>query len=86
MPGTVEGGRKAAETNKKRYGEGFYKKIGFAGGKKSRNGGFKASPELASLAGQMGGLLSRKNGRDISPEAIIEAEKIRQKIEELKNK
>ena len=84
MPGTAEGGRKAAETNKKRYGEGFYKKIGFAGGKKSRNGGFAANPELASLAGQMGGLLSRKNGRDISPEAVAEAEKIRETIKKQK--
>ncbi|MCC7288814.1 hypothetical protein IT414_00235 [bacterium] len=61
MPGTVEGGRKAAATNKARYGEAFYVKIGAAGGKKSRNGGFAANPELARIAGRKGGQASRKN-------------------------
>lgn len=60
MAGTVEGGRRAALTNKKRYGKEFYVKIGTAGGKKSRGGGFAANPELAREAGRKGGKASRK--------------------------
>jgi len=60
MPGTAEGGKKAAATNKARYGREFYVKIGAAGGKKSRNGGFAANPELARIAGAKGGRASRK--------------------------
>ena len=33
MPGTIEGGRKAAATNKKKYGKEFYANIGRKGGK-----------------------------------------------------
>ncbi len=61
MPGTVRGGQKAAETNKKRYGSAFYVRIGAMGGKKSTGGGFAANPELAREAGRKGGLKSRKN-------------------------
>ncbi|MEI7819156.1 MAG: KGG domain-containing protein [bacterium] len=60
MPGTVKGGVKAAETNKKRYGKSFYVRIGALGGKKSTGGGFAANPELAREAGRKGGLKSRK--------------------------
>lgn len=60
MPGTITGGKKAAETNKKVYGEDFYKKIGAEGGKKSRNGGFAAAtPEQVREWGRRGGLNSR---------------------------
>lgn len=61
MSGTIEGGRKAALTNKERYGAGFYKKIGATGGKNSRGGGFAANRELAREAGRKGGSISRKN-------------------------
>ena len=60
MPGTRNGGLKAAATNKARYGKEFYVKIGQSGGRKSRNGGFAANPELARIAGAKGGRASRK--------------------------
>jgi general stress protein YciG len=60
MPGTREGGLKAASTNKKRYGKEFYTRIGAVGGKKSRGGGFAANPELARSAGAKGGRASRR--------------------------
>ena len=60
MPGTVEGGKKAAQTNKKLYGREFYVKIGAKGGQMSSNGGFAANPELARIAGRKGGQASRK--------------------------
>jgi general stress protein YciG len=60
MPGTRQGGEKAAQTNKKRYGKEFYVRIGALGGKISRGGGFAANPELAREAGRKGGLKSRK--------------------------
>lgn len=60
MAGTIRGGQKAAQTNKERYGNEFYVKIGSAGGKKSRGGGFAANPNLAREAGRKGGKASRK--------------------------
>lgn len=58
MSGNKMGGKKAASTNKLRHGEGFYKKIGAAGGRKSTGGGFAASHERASWAGRIGGMNS----------------------------
>lgn len=42
MAGTIEGGQKAAATNKKRYGEGFYVDIGAKGGKNGKTCGILA--------------------------------------------
>jgi general stress protein YciG len=58
MPGTIEGGKKAAETNKKRDPD-FYRKIGAKGGQKGTTGGFAANRLLASIAGRKGGRKSR---------------------------
>lgn len=60
MPGTSCGGLRAAETNKKKYGEDFYKKIGAIGGKKSCIKGFAKNHELAVLAGRKGGKISKR--------------------------
>ena len=60
MAGTVEGSRKAAETNKKLYGEGFFRRIGSKGGKNGHTGGFASNPELARKAGAKGGRASRR--------------------------
>ena len=60
MPGTKLGGKRAAETNKKRHGKDFYAKIGATGGKKGRTGGFYANRELARIAGAKGGRISRR--------------------------
>lgn len=59
MAGTVEGGKRAAETNLKNDPD-FYRKIGAIGGKKGRTGGFAANRKLASIAGRKGGLISRR--------------------------
>ena len=58
--GTIEGGRKAAATNKMRYGVEFYRTIGKMGGVKSRGGGFAYNRDLAREAGRVGGLLSKR--------------------------
>lgn len=60
MPGTIEGGRKAAITNKARHGAGFYKRIGAKGGAAGNTGGFAANRELARIAGAKGGRISRR--------------------------
>lgn len=60
MSGTREGGKKAGETNRKKYGENFYKEIGAKGGAKGRTGGFYGKPELAREAGRKGGTISRR--------------------------
>jgi general stress protein YciG len=64
MAGTVEGGKKAAATNKERHGEDFYSGIGEDGGRKSRGGGFAKNPELAREAGRKGGLRSKRKKLD----------------------
>jgi general stress protein YciG len=60
MAGTREGGRKAAKTNKAKYGVAFYSTIGKKGGQTSRNGGFAANRELARIAGAKGGKISKR--------------------------
>lgn len=71
MSGTVEGGKWAAKTNKWKYGEDFYARIGSKGGKASGTGGFydrrpwyqKAmhpKNPAAVEAGRKGGKISRK--------------------------
>lgn len=60
MPGTKAGGQNAAATNKAKYGEDFYRRIGAIGGKKGKTGGFYANRELARTAGRKGGLVSKR--------------------------
>lgn len=71
MGGTVLGGRKAAETIKRIYGEDHYKKLGHIGGSKSRGGGFHKDilcfcnwvdePHmLRQCAGSKGGKISKR--------------------------
>lgn len=60
MAGTKTGGKKAAQTNKERYGENFYKEIGAIGGQRGRTGGFFANRELARIAGAKGGRISKR--------------------------
>lgn len=59
MSGTKVSGKKAAATNKRKYGEDFYIKIGALGGKASNTGGF-TNRELARRAGRIGGRISRR--------------------------
>lgn len=68
MSGTLDGGRRASETNKKKYGEDWYKRIGAVGGRASTTGGFAANPELARIAGAKGGKKS-KRGPNITDRA-----------------
>ena len=60
MAGTKAGGRKAASTNKTKYGKDFYAEIGRKGGKNGHTGGFASNPDLAKIAGRKGGLKSRR--------------------------
>lgn len=60
MPGTKEGGVRAANTNKAKYGDDFYQKIGKRGGAKGTTGGFYNNHELAVRAGKIGGTKSRR--------------------------
>jgi uncharacterized protein len=60
MAGNSAGGKAAAATNKAKYGEDFYGRIGAKGGRKSTTGGFFANRELARIAGAKGGKISRR--------------------------
>jgi general stress protein YciG len=65
MAGTKAGGKKAAATNKKKYGKDFYFRIGTLGGKVGRTGGFYADRDLARRAGEKGGRNSRRGAAKI---------------------
>lgn len=67
MAGTKAGGLKAAATNKAKYGQGFYARIGKLGGQNGHTGGFAANPALARVAGAKGG---RKSRRGPSPKGV----------------
>lgn len=74
MSGTKAGGLKTAITNKKKYGDDFYKKIGQKGGVVSRGGGFASSHELAVSAGRKGGSASRR-GKAVKIDVHVEQPK-----------
>lgn len=69
MPGTITGGKAAAERNRQKYGADFYAKIGAMGGKKGKTGGFYANRELARIAGAKGGRASKPYS--VHPKEII---------------
>lgn len=69
MVGTKAGGAKAAATNKAKYGEGFYARIGAIGGRLGTTGGFACTAkdadgltgrDRARIAGTIGGMVSRR--------------------------
>ena len=66
MAGTRSGGLHARDTNIKKYGEDFYKRIGAIGGKKGHKGGFWYAKHVlkddnfAREAGRRGGKISRR--------------------------
>lgn len=60
MSGTLAGGKLAAKTNKERYGNDWYVRIGRIGGKNGHTGGFAADPERARRAGAIGGKRSKR--------------------------
>lgn len=71
MSGTIEGGKKAAKTNKERHGERFYAEIGAIGGKLGHTGGFASTKvdekgltgkDRARIYGAKGGRISRRRG------------------------
>lgn len=69
MSGTKAGGQKARDTNLKRHGKDFYKRIGYRGGSNGTTGGFASDKrdkdgytgrERARVAGKAGGSISRR--------------------------
>ena len=69
MAGTVAGGRKAARTNKAKYGKDFYKNLGRTGGRNGHTGGFASMSvgrdgltgyERARIAGAKCGRISKR--------------------------
>lgn len=66
MSGTKVGGIKARETNYMINGQDFYKRIGAKGGSvRGIAKGFAKNIELAKIAGRKGGLISRREHKQI---------------------
>lgn len=68
MSGTKEGARKAVAKILERDPE-FFRRIGTAGGKNGKTGGFAANPALARIAGAKGGRISRRRARVVIDES-----------------
>lgn len=66
MAGNSGGGKASAITNKAKYGEDFYRRIGSLGGKAPAQTpkGFAANRELARRAGALGGRISVQRLRE----------------------
>lgn len=73
MSGSTEGGKRAATTNKAKYGEDFYSLIGTKGGKLGKTGGFASQEigpdgltglERARKVGILGGRKSKRVKRE----------------------
>lgn len=61
MAGSIEGARKARDTNIRKYGPDFFRNMGRTGGlAKNPNKGFGSDRERASEAGRKGGTNSRR--------------------------
>lgn len=87
MSGTKLGGRKAAKTNKEKYGDNFYSKIGRKGGAKSHpeTRPFAKNPALASEAGRKGGRNSSRAGiKNKKPRVVAKAEPDEQKNDKIR--
>ena len=72
MAGSKLGGLKAANTNKRRYGNNFYAIIGYRGGTNGHTGGFAANPELAKKAGAIGGKISKRGKKGTHSASVRE--------------
>lgn len=79
MGGTKLGGKRAARTNRFRYGKNFYAIIGKVGGEKGKSGGFASleigedgltGPERARTAGSKGGSISKRR-KIIKPYPLV---------------
>lgn len=77
MPGTIEGGKKAAATNIKRYGKDHYRRLGHLGGAASKAGGYASlkvgkdgltGPERAKVAGHRAGTIGKRGYKFIGEE------------------
>ena len=64
MSGNKAGGIKAAQTNKERYGDDWYKILGAKGGKVLGVKGFATNKELAREAGRKGGKVSKRRKKE----------------------
>ena len=60
MAGTKAGGAKCRDTNLRKYGADYYKRIGSEGGKWCGPKGFALDPERARNAGRKAGLISKR--------------------------
>lgn len=79
MAGTRKGGAAAAETNRKKYGNDFYARIGAMGGSVGRTGGFASDNvgedgltgrQRAIIAGARGGRISRRKKATIKKDNL----------------
>jgi len=69
MGGSVEGGKKAYQTNTEKYGKDFMKKIGALGGEAGNTGGFAGDKARARAMGAIGGRYGRRGYKFIKADS-----------------
>lgn len=73
MPGTRIGGQRAAEKNRKLYGDDFYARIGARGGSATVPKGFAKNRDLARAAGAAGGKKSRRGKAKVVELPVVDS-------------
>jgi general stress protein YciG len=78
MAGTYTGGKSAAQTNKRKYGEDFYRRIGSYGGQSGKvDGTIKGfalmDREKVREAGRRGGSISRRGPKLPDPKPSLKS-------------
>jgi general stress protein YciG len=87
MAGNVLGGKKAAQTNKAKYGENYYKEIGSLGGKAKVPKGFALmDPKKLSEISGKGGRISRRGINKYNPDKVVEKTIVKSWLSRLLNK
>lgn len=76
MSGTKAGSLKAVATINKRYGPGYWSRIGSTGGKVKGPKGFALDRELARTAGSIGGKRSKRGKRPVDAHSLTDEAQI----------
>lgn len=77
------GGLKTAVSNKTKYGEDYYHRIGALGGQKSGGTDFAKNPELARLCAKLGGM-NRRNPEFRTEDQTKDIELVKRQIANMK--
>ena len=77
MSGTTLGGKRAAASNKQKFGDDFYARIGSIGGQRGHTGGFwhakyiRGDIDFVRACGAKGGVISRREPAGVKRDSSL---------------